>query len=126
MGYWRLWVMRGDFWFWKKVWVIIYKGLWYVNYTAHSNKVVPTFQHSRPLSASAQPAHNRTRNVANKKPISIDHGYKIFSHPQFKMQFKVIASILLFFVAQTMATPSPQRDKRVNYCTLPFTAKGQN
>lgn len=31
--------------------------------------------------------------------------------PQFTMQFTVIASILIFFVAQTIATPSPQTDQ---------------
>jgi hypothetical protein len=45
---------------------------------------------------------------------------------QFKMQFKVIASVLLFFVAsaQTMAAPNPQPAvAHVNgdiWCTLPF------
>ena len=36
------------------------------------------------------------------------------------MQFKVITSVLLFFVAQTvtMATPNPQ--PAVIHCTLPF------
>ena len=35
----------------------------------------------------------------------------------FKMQFKFIASVLLFFVAQTMATPNP--------CALPFHGFGE-
>ena len=44
---------------------------------------------------------------------------------QFKMQFKVITTILLFFVAQTMATPSFQTSDdalklaRIS-CTLAF------
>ena len=35
-----------------------------------------------------------------------------------KMQFKVIASILLFFLAQTMAVPNPQLAEDI--CMLPF------
>ena len=35
------------------------------------------------------------------------------------MQFKIITSVLLFFVAQTMATPNPQSGG--NSCTLPST-----
>ena len=39
------------------------------------------------------------------------------------MQFKVITGVLLFFVAQTMATPNPQTaDIR---CTLPLMASRQ-
>ena len=47
---------------------------------------------------------------------------------QFKMQFKIITSVLLFFVAQTMATHNPQRpgsqcytSKTISSCNiLPF------
>ena len=41
---------------------------------------------------------------------------------QFKMQFQIIrvaASVLLFFVAQTIATPVPQAANDI--CTLPST-----
>ena len=63
----------------------------------------------------------------SKKTIST-----IVSHhlqfPQFKMQFKVITTIVLFFVvAQTMATPTLQaRDdaKTINKCTLTFMDHG--
>ena len=41
---------------------------------------------------------------------------------QLKMQFKFIASVLLFFVAQTMATPNPQTARTFCSSTLLFMA----
>jgi hypothetical protein len=41
--------------------------------------------------------------------------------PEFKMQFKFIASVFLFFITQTMATPIPQPAQANDTCTLPST-----
>ena len=59
-------------------------------------------------------------------PASEEKRYKyccnhVYSNPpEFKMQFKIITSVLLFFIAQTMATPNP-KSSGDHSCTLPST-----
>ena len=67
-------------------------------------------------------------DVLGRKSISTA---PMFLDPKLKMQFKVIVSVLLFFVAQTMATPHPQVTPPTRtFCssTLPFMVciKGKN
>ena len=64
------------------------------------------------------------KNPGAKKNYKYDcNYYDDLQSLKFKMQFKVITTILLFFVAQTMATPRLQtRDEATpKTCTLAFT-----